>query len=60
VNLEVPDLAAQSQRRSEKWSAHERGVLPSTTAEMDFPLAPAVAAALHVAEMVRRMAAALG
>lgn len=32
MNLEVPDLATLSQRRSEKWCAHEPGILPSTRA----------------------------
>jgi cystathionine beta-lyase len=49
IDLRVPDLAALHQRRSEKWSGHEPDVLPSTVAEMDFPLAPDVTAVLHAA-----------
>jgi cystathionine beta-lyase len=49
IDLRVPDLARLHQRRSEKWSGYERDVLPSTIAEMDFPLAPEVTAALHAA-----------
>jgi cystathionine beta-lyase len=45
----VPDLATLYERRSEKWSGREPDVLPSTVAEMDFPLAPEIAAALHAA-----------
>ncbi len=47
--LDVPDLDALHARRSEKWAAHGPGVLVSTIAEMDFPLAPAISAALHAA-----------
>jgi cysteine-S-conjugate beta-lyase len=49
IDLHVPDLATLHERRSEKWSGHEPDVLASTVAEMDFPLAPEVAAALHAA-----------
>jgi cysteine-S-conjugate beta-lyase len=49
IDLEVPDLAILHKRRSEKWSSHESDVLASTVAEMDFPLAPDVVAALHAA-----------
>ena len=49
IDLQVPDLATLHQRRSEKWSGHEPDVLASTVAEMDFPLAPEVTAALHAA-----------
>jgi cystathionine beta-lyase len=49
IDLSVPDLATLQQRRSEKWSGHEPGVLPSTVAEMDFSLAPEITAALHAA-----------
>ena len=49
IDLQVPDLATLHERRSEKWSVHEPDVLGSTVAEMDFPLAPAVTAALHAA-----------
>ena len=48
-DLQVPGLATLHQRRSEKWSGHETDVLASTVAEMDFPLAPDVVAALHSA-----------
>jgi cystathionine beta-lyase len=49
IDLHVPDLATLHERRSEKWSGHEPDVLPSTVAEMDFPLAPEVTTALHAA-----------
>jgi cysteine-S-conjugate beta-lyase len=49
VHLGVPDLARLHERRSEKWSGLAPGVLASTIAEMDFPLAPPVAAALRAA-----------
>lgn len=49
VDLRVPDLATLHQRRSEKWSGHQPDVLASTVAEMDFPLAPEITAALHEA-----------
>jgi cystathionine beta-lyase len=49
IDLQVPNLATLRQRRSEKWSSHESDVLASTVAEMDFPLAPEVVAALHAA-----------
>jgi cysteine-S-conjugate beta-lyase len=49
INLQVPDLATLHTRRSEKWSEHGPDVLASTVAEMDFPLAPEVTAALHAA-----------
>jgi len=49
IDLEVPDLSTLYRRRSEKWSGQDPDVLPSTVAEMDFPLAPDVTAALHAA-----------
>jgi cystathionine beta-lyase len=49
IDLRVPDLATLHQRRSEKWSGHAPDVLASTVAEMDFPLASEVIAALHAA-----------
>ena len=49
IDLQVPDLAALYERRSEKWSDFEPDVLPLTVAEMDFPLVPEVTAALHAA-----------
>ncbi len=36
-------------RTSEKWRAHPDDVLPMFVAEMDYPLAPAIAEALHAA-----------
>lgn len=36
-------------RTSEKWRAHPDDVLPMFVAEMDYPLAPAIAGALHAA-----------
>ncbi|MBN9139414.1 MAG: aminotransferase class I/II-fold pyridoxal phosphate-dependent enzyme [Micrococcales bacterium] len=36
-------------RTSEKWGAHPSDVLPMFVAEMDYPLAPAIAEALHAA-----------
>ena len=49
VDLHVPGLAHLHRRRSDKWAGHAPDVLVSTIAEMDFPLAPPVAAALHAA-----------
>ena len=49
VDLEVPDVATLHQRRSEKWSGGDEDVLPLTVAEMDFPLAQEITAALHAA-----------
>jgi cystathionine beta-lyase len=49
IDLQVPDLATLYKRRSEKWSGPEPDVLPSTVAEMDFPLASEVTAVLHAA-----------
>jgi cystathionine beta-lyase len=49
IDLGVPGLAALQLRRSEKWAGHEAGVLASTIAEMDFALAPPIAASLHAA-----------
>ncbi len=46
VDLRVPGLARLHERRSEKWAGHDPDVLASTIAEMDFPLAAPVAAAL--------------
>lgn len=37
------------QRTCEKWQAHPATVLPMFVAEMDYPLAPAIKAALHAA-----------
>jgi cysteine-S-conjugate beta-lyase len=49
IDLRVPDLATLHMRRSEKWSGQDPDVLPSTVAEMDFPLAAQITAALHAA-----------
>jgi cysteine-S-conjugate beta-lyase len=49
IDLRVPTLAELHTRRGEKWDLHPPDVLVSTIAEMDFPLAPPVAAALHAA-----------
>ena len=49
TDLRVPGLAELSSRRSDKWSGQPAGVLASTIAEMDFPIAPPVAEALHAA-----------
>jgi cysteine-S-conjugate beta-lyase len=49
VDLGVPDLGALHRRLSEKWTGHAPDVLPSTIAEMDFPLAEPIASALHAA-----------
>ena len=45
--LTIDRLDVLRQRRSSKWLAYPADVLPLTVAEMDYPLAPAVAAALH-------------
>ncbi len=49
TDLRVPSLARLHARRSQKWEGYDCDVLVSTIAEMDFPLAPPVAAALHAA-----------
>ena len=49
VVLTVPPLAELSARRSDKWAGYPPGVLSSTIAEMDFPLAEPVAEALRAA-----------
>jgi cystathionine beta-lyase len=49
IDLRVPPLAELHARRSEKWEGLAPDVLAATVAEMDFPLAPPVAAALHAA-----------
>jgi len=49
VDLAVPDVATLQRRRSDKWAGWPEGVHALTIAEMDFPLAPAVSAALHAA-----------
>ena len=47
IDLTVPDLESLHHRAGEKWAAHDADVLSATVAEMDFPLAPPVAEALH-------------
>jgi cystathionine beta-lyase len=47
--LRCDTLESLRARRSAKWTAHPGDVLPLTVAEMDYPLAPAVAEALHEA-----------
>lgn len=41
------DLAALQRRRGNKWSKYPLDVLPAWVADMDFPLAPCIEAALH-------------
>lgn len=45
-NLSLTELR---RRRSQKWRTYPDDVLPAWVAEMDFPLAPAIAGALHEA-----------
>jgi cysteine-S-conjugate beta-lyase len=47
IDLTVPGVEAMHQRSGAKWSAYDADVLSATIAEMDFPLAPPVAEALH-------------
>ena len=47
AELEVPPLAELRRRRSAKWQTFPDDVLPLFVAEMDYPLAPPVAEALH-------------
>jgi cystathionine beta-lyase len=51
VHAGFDDLSLEQlrKRRSQKWRAYPEDVLPAWVAEMDFPLAPAVEAALHEA-----------
>lgn len=49
MTVEAEPLARLRQRRSEKWTAYPDDVLPLFVAEMDYPLAPPIAAALHAA-----------
>lgn len=49
IDLTVAPLEELARRRSEKWAGQEAGVLAMTVAEMDFPLAPPVAAAVQAA-----------
>lgn len=49
TRIEAEPLHRLRERTSEKWRTHPDDVLPLTVAEMDFPLAPAITAALHAA-----------
>ncbi|MFN8163360.1 MAG: aminotransferase class I/II-fold pyridoxal phosphate-dependent enzyme [Solirubrobacterales bacterium] len=49
IDLRVPSLQALHSRRSEKWAGHDADVISMTIAEMDFPTAPPIAAALRAA-----------
>ena len=49
IDLAVPPLEALERRRSAKWSGQPDGVVSMTVAEMDFPLAAPVAAAVRAA-----------
>jgi cystathionine beta-lyase len=46
-DVDAIDLAELRSRRSAKWREYPPDVLPSWVAEMDFPLAPPIAKALH-------------
>lgn len=49
MTTQADPLELLRRRTSEKWGAHPADVLPMFVAEMDYPLAPAIAAALHAA-----------
>ena len=49
IDLQVPPLATLHTRRSMKWDGHPSDVLAATVAEMDFPVAAPITAALHAA-----------
>jgi cystathionine beta-lyase len=49
VSVEAEPLSSLRQRTSEKWRAYPDDVLPLFVAEMDYPLAPPIAQALHAA-----------
>ena len=49
MSVEAEPLSRLRLRTSEKWRAYPEDVLPLFVAEMDYPLAPAVADALHAA-----------
>lgn len=49
MTVDAEPLARLRQRTSEKWRAYPDDVLPLFVAEMDYPLAPPIAAALHAA-----------
>ena len=46
-DLDAITVEALRERRSVKWREFPPDVLPAFVAEMDFPLAPPIAAALH-------------
>ena len=46
-DVDAISLASLHQRASAKWRAYEPDVIPAWVAEMDFPLAEPIAAALH-------------
>lgn len=48
-DVDAIDLAALRQRQSAKYQYYDEDVIPAWVAEMDFPLAEPVAAALHAA-----------
>ena len=48
-DIDAIDLAALRQRQSAKYQYYDEDVIPAWVAEMDFPLAEPVAAALHAA-----------
>lgn len=49
MKVEAEPLTRLRERTSEKWRAYPDDVLPLFVAEMDYPLAPAIADALHAA-----------
>ncbi|WP_285115780.1 aminotransferase class I/II-fold pyridoxal phosphate-dependent enzyme [Leifsonia sp. fls2-241-R2A-40a] len=49
MTVEAEPLSRLRQRTSEKWRAYPDDVLPLFVAEMDYPLAPPIAEALHAA-----------
>lgn len=49
VNFDVEPVSRLHLRRSDKWAGHSDGIISSTIAEMDFPIAEPIADALHAA-----------
>ncbi|MFZ1115248.1 MAG: hypothetical protein WAN44_05415 [Propionibacteriaceae bacterium] len=49
IDLNVDPLDQLQRRRSEKWTGHAPGVISSTVAEMDFPLAGPIVEVLRSA-----------
>lgn len=49
MHVEAEPLATLRTRTSSKWDRYPDDVLPLPVAEMDYPIAPAIAAALHAA-----------